>query len=192
VNQTRDDVFVGTSGAQTVPFMNGSQPRGYARRGDYSAVSIPYAGNELSMTIVLPDDGKLSAVEQALNQSEIDALVADLRETEVQLSLPKFEYEAQLDLSQALSDLGMPDAFGNADFSGMNGDRELALSAVLHKAFINVNEAGTEAAAATAVIAGVTGAFSNPVAVKVDHPFLFFIRDHSTGAIVFFGRVAKI
>ncbi len=111
-----------------------------------------------------------------------------LQPTDVKVYLPKFDYDASLELKPALSDMGMPDAFDwqRADFSGMADTHNLVLSHVVHKAFVAVDEAGTEAAAATGV---VTEIVSMPSLMKVDHPFLFVIRDAETGAVLFVGRV---
>ena len=106
------------------------------------------------------------------------------------LSMPKFEFEWELSLKDPLRELGMESAFEGADFSGMDGTRNLAITDVLHKSFIAVDEQGTEAAAATAVIIGETAA-PEVVEVTVDRPFIFLIRDKPTGAILFLGRLAS-
>jgi serpin B len=113
---------------------------------------------------------------------------------EVVVSLPKFRLEEEFELGPVLKAMGMKDAFGaGADFSGMTGRKELAISAVIHKAYVDVNEEGTEAAAATAVV--MTRALARPMApppvFKADHPFLFLIRDEGTGAVLFMGRVEE-
>jgi serpin B len=106
--------------------------------------------------------------------------------------MPKFKFDSSFSLKEVLTEMGMPDAFSpdDADFSGMTGGRELFISDVLHKAFVDVEEKGTEAAAATAVVVGVTSVPQEPsVQVTIDHPFIFLIRDIETGAILFVGRV---
>jgi serpin B len=104
--------------------------------------------------------------------------------------MPKFEFESEFSLVDTLIEMGMPTAFsGAADFSGMTGNPELAISDVLHKAFVSVDEAGTEAAAATAVIMEETAMPDQPVELTLDRPFIFLIRDIETGAILFVGRV---
>ena len=104
--------------------------------------------------------------------------------------MPKFEFTSGFSVKKALAAMGMPDAFtDNADFSGMTGKRDLFISDVIHKAFVSVDEAGTEAAAATAVIMAATSMPAQPIAVTVDRPFIFLIRDNKTGAILFIGRV---
>ena len=104
--------------------------------------------------------------------------------------MPKFEFDAKLGLANTLASMGMPDAFsGSADFSGMTGERDLFISDVIHQAFVSVDEAGTEAAAATAVIMKLLSAPEPPVELTIDRPFVFLIRDIETGAILFVGRV---
>jgi len=105
--------------------------------------------------------------------------------------MPKFEFDSQFSLKDTLAGMGMRDAFSpdDADFSGMTDNRELFISDVIHKAFVAVDEAGTEAAAATAVIVGVTAVPPSPVEITIDRPFIFLIRDIQTGAILFVGRV---
>lgn len=123
----------------------------------------------------------------------LTSLAGKMVQGKVQLSFPKFKFESKLDLGQALSALGMSDAFDAnlADFSGMTGARDLVISNVLQKALVEVDEKGTEAAAATAVVIGVTSAPApeDPQIIKIDHPFLFFIRDRETNATLFMGRV---
>jgi len=105
--------------------------------------------------------------------------------------MPKFEFDSEFRLNDTLAEMGMPIAFspGDADFSGMTGNRELFISDVIHKAFVSVDEAGTEAAAATAVIMMRAAVSKPPVEVTIDRPFIFLIRDIETGAILFVGRV---
>jgi serpin B len=120
----------------------------------------------------------------------LDTALAGLRGGQVSLSMPRFEFESQIGLSQVLMAMGMPTAFGSgADFSGMDGGRNLFISDVLHKAFVSVDEEGTEAAAATAVIMSLTAIMDPPIEVSVDRPFIFLIRDLQTGAVLFIGRV---
>jgi len=130
------------------------------------------------------------AFEKSLDVEPVKAIIGKLETRQVALTMPKFEYESSFGLKQALSTLGMGVAFTpDADFSGMNGERDLLIQDVLHKAFVSVDEAGTEAAAATAVIVGVTSIPAQPVEVKIDRPFIFLIRDIPTGSIIFVGRV---
>jgi serpin B len=142
------------------------------------------------MVIILPEDGQFEAFEEGLEAQKVSDITSDLQLAQVTLTMPKFEFDSEFSLKDTLASMGMPIAFsGAADFSGMTGTPDLCISAVLHKAFVSVDEAGTEAAAATAVIVGETAIPEQPVEVTVDHPFIFLIRDIETGAILFVGRV---
>ncbi len=158
---------------------------------NWTAVELPYDGDELSMMLLVPDPGAFADFEQKLTAARLNAVLAGLGPRLVELTLPTFEYSCQASLKAFLAQLGMPLAFSEAaDFSGMDGTRELLISDVVHQAFVKVNEQGTEAAAATGVVAGVTSA-PEPLTLTVDRPFLFLIRDRATGAILFLGRVAE-
>lgn len=177
-------------GEVTVPMMKRTEFFGYAEGEGYQAVELPYDGRELSMVILLPQAGKFESFENALEAGRVDGIVDDLVRRQVALTMPKFEFESGFSLKDALAAMGMPDAFtGAADFSGMTGSRDLFIGEVLHKAFVSVDEAGTEAAAATAVIMKEAEMPAEPVEVAMDRPFIFLIRDVKTGAILFIGRV---
>jgi serpin B len=177
-------------GEVTVPMMKQTESLGYAAGQGYQAVELPYDGHELSMVLLVPEPGEFGAFEDSLDAARVAGILDDLARRQVALIMPKFEFESSFSLVDALAALGMPDAFSErADFSGMTGDRELAISDIVHKAFVSVDEAGTEAAAATAVIMAVTSAPTEPVRVTVDRPFIFAIRDIETGATLFVGRV---
>jgi serpin B len=165
--------------------------RAAALRELATAVALPYQDERLSMLVVLPEEGKLAAVEEALATRGLADIDAALTMQPVLLSLPRFKFETPIPLRPELSALGMPVAFaaGEADFTGINRESDLYIQAVLHKAFIAVAEKGTEAAAATAVVAGATSA-PQGLTINVNRPFLFFIRDDATGAILFMGRVS--
>jgi serpin B len=188
---TQNDTFYLLNGDEsTVPMMRQTKSFGYAEGDDYQAVELPYDGRELSMVIMLPQSGQFEAFEASLDTKQVDAIVARLEHEQVDLMMPKFEYESSFGLKKALATMGMPVAFSEgADFSGMTGNRDLFIADVVHKAFVSVDEAGTEAAAATAVVMELTAAPGTPVTVKVDRPFIFLIRDIETGAILFVGRV---
>jgi serpin B len=180
-----------TADGQTVqvPMMSSQQTTAYAEGPGWQAVDLPYVGGDLSMTIILPDD--LAAFEQSLTADSLDSIIGKLSSTEVQLSLPKFNLETKTNLPQQLSALGMPLAFDaqQADFSGITTDQKLSVSDVIHQANITVDEAGTEAAAATAIVVGITALPSKIARMDVNHPFLFALRDDPTGTILFLGRV---
>jgi serpin B len=189
---TADGPFYLLDGGQvTVPMMTQTESFGYTDGEGYQAVELPYDGSELSMVILLPASGNFQAFEKGLQAQQVDAIINDLQNTDVSLTMPKFEFDSEFSLKDTLAGMGMPDAFsGDADFSGMTGNRELFISDVVHKAFVAVDEAGTEAAAATAVIAGgAAPPAEHPVQITIDHPFIFLIRDIETGAILFVGRV---
>lgn len=177
-------------GTVTVPMMRETDSFGYAEGADYEAVSLPYDGNELSMVVLLPQPGKFTAFEDALDATAVKGIIDKISGQSVALTMPRFEYSSQFGLKGALSTLGMGEAFTPAaDLSGMNGERDLFIHDVLHKAFVSVDEEGTEAAAATGVIVGTTSAPASPVEVKIDRPFIYLIRDNATGSIIFVGRV---
>ena len=163
---------------------------GFAKGDGYQAVDLPYSRGEMSMTILLPDEGKFREFEDSLNAETLDRILDDIEIDHITLTMPLFEFESEFSLGETLAGMGMPDAFGpGADFSGMTGTRELHISAVIHKAFVSVDERGTEAAAATAVAVPVSGPAKEPIPVTVDRPFIFLIRDRATGTVLFLGRV---
>jgi serpin B len=190
-NQTRDGGFHLPDGSQvTVPMMTHTASYGYAEGTRYQAIELLYDGGELSMVILLPAEGEFEALEDSLDAEKVNALASELVHQEVALTMPKFEIESDFSLIEALAEMGMPIAFSSgADFSGMDGTQELFIGEVLHKSFITVDEAGTEAAAATAVEMQLKGAPMEPIEVVIDRPFVFFIRDIETGTILFVGRV---
>ena len=141
------------------------------------------------MIVLLPDE--ISGVEEldaTFTTERLDRWTAQLRETRINVFLPKFKTTSAFELSGQLKAMGMPDAFNHADFSGMDGMKWLVIAAVLHKAFVDVNEEGTEAAAATAVTLA-RGAPMRIVNFRADHPFVFLIRDNVTHSILFLGRI---
>jgi serpin B len=177
-----------------VPFMSRSdESMAYARGGGWQAVELPYAGDKLAMLVLVPDEGGLAAVEDELTRGLIDRVVGALAPTNVVLQLPRWDIETRVELSQVLAALGMPTAFtDDADFTGMTTDEALYISFVVHQANITVDEAGTEAAAATAVgIATTAAPAEGPIPVTVDRPFVYALRDRETGAILFLGRVTS-
>jgi serpin B len=191
-DRTADGPFYLIDGGQvTVPMMKQTNRFGYARGNGYQAVELSYNGTELSMVILLPASGNFRAFEEGLRSGQVGAAIRHLQSTMVSLTMPQFEFDSQFELKDTLSAMGMRDAFfpDDADFSGMTGNRTLYISAVVHKAFVSVDEAGTEAGAATAVIMPVGDGPELPVEVTIDRPFIFLIRDIETGAVLFVGRV---
>jgi serpin B len=188
---TGDGTFHLVDGTEvTVPMMMQTEYLGYAEGDGYRVVELPYDGDELSMVILLPEADRFEDFEDSLDAAGVSGMVQDVEYMEVALTMPTFEFESKFSLAETLAAMGMPIAFSTAaDFSGMTGNRELMIVEVLHKAFVSVDEAGTEAAAATAVVVGLTAAPEKPVEVTIDHPFIFLIRDVETGAILFVGRV---
>jgi len=177
-------------GQVNVPMMKQAESFGYTEGEGYQAVELSYDGGELSMVILLPASGNFEAFEEGLQAQQVSDIISGLQPTAVALMMPRFEFDSEFSLKDTLAEMGMPIAFsGGADFSGMTGNPELFISDVVHKAFVAVDEAGTEAAAATAVIMYNTAAPESGVEVTIDRPFIFIIRDIETGVILFAGRV---
>ena len=176
------------------PMMTQTSYFGYARGDGYEAIDLPYKGGGMSMTILAPDRGKFDDFEAALDADAVGGILSSLEEERLNLVMPLFKFESKVSLNDALMAMGMPDAFSRAaaDFSGMNGLKCgqdpgcLRITDVFHKAFVSVDEEGTEAAAATGVVVGIE---SMPPQVVIDRPFIFLIRDIETGAVLFVGRV---
>jgi serpin B len=180
--------FIGGDAQVAVPTLHQNSEHGYGEGDGYKAGELSYDGLQLSMVIVVPDD--LKAFEASLDAAKLKSIVASLSVHQLDISLPKFKFDAPLGLKDKLSNLGMVDAFDEtrADFSGLDGTRNLFISDVLHKGFVAIDEKGTEAAAATAVIVNADS-IPEPATLNVNKPFMFFIRDVPTGAILFVGRV---
>ena len=194
--QTRDEDFHLAAGqAVRAPSMHISEKLGYFNGGTYQLVSIPYKTGELSMVVLLPNDNAgLPALEQSLTSAKLQQALNQLRGgAKVILTLPRFKMTQRFQLEDTLSAMGMAAAFkgGSADFSGMTGKRDFWISAAIHKAFIDVNEEGTEAAAATGIgmRSMAVARVEPPVVFRADHPFVFLLRDNRSGAILFMGRV---
>lgn len=178
---------------QPVPMMGRSGSYPYARVEGAQLLELPYLGEQLAMLVILPDekDG-LPELQARLTQPNLESWLGGLRRTEVALWLPRFRLTSSFRLDKALVTLGMSDAFDplKADFSGMTSDPVgLFISAAIHQAFIEVNEEGSEAAAATAVVMSLRSMPQPPVPFKADHPFIFVIRERESGAILFLGQV---
>lgn len=193
-NLTRDEVFHMLDGSEVmVPMMSLPDPEqfGYVDGDGYQAVEMPYVGGKAAMTLILPDEGAFADFEAGLSAELIVEIIAGLEHKSVELRLPKFSYEQAIGLNSVLAQMGMQDAFDPnvADFSGMDGTKLLYITDVFHKAFVAVDEKGTEAAAATAVIVGIESMPQIDVELTVDRPFIFLIRDTENGQILFTGRV---
>ncbi len=189
VDATTGGTFTRADGsAVQVPFMATTTSLPYASGSGWRAAEIPYVGGSLALMVIVPDD--LAAFESSLAANSFAAITGALSDTEVALALPKFGIETKTDLASTLAALGMPSAFDDrADFSGITTAEPLQISDVIHQANIDVDEKGTEAAAATAVVIRATGMPAEPVTLRVDRPFLFAVRDVPTGTILFLGRV---
>jgi len=176
----------------TVPMMHGTASRAYLRGDGYQAVLLPYRDISLAMAVLLPD-GPLAALQPKLAAAGLGGLLAGAARHQVTLSLPRFRLEAAFNLIPALRRLGVAAAFGdNADFGEITEAAPLRIGAAAHKAYIDVDEHGTEAAAATAMVIRAAAAMRPPPAVTmmVDRPFLFAILDSTTGLPLFLGQVS--
>jgi serpin B len=175
-----------------VPMMRGTAARAYRRADGYQAVLLPYRGGGLAMAVVLPD-GPLAALRPAIEAGGLRGLLDGTSRHQVTLSMPRFRLEAAFDLVPALRRLGVSEAFTRqADFSGITAAERLMIGAVAHKAYVDVDEKGTEAAAATAVVFMASAAMRPPprVTMTVDRPFLFAIVHIPTGLQLFLGQVS--
>jgi serpin B len=188
---TADRSFHLRGGQMTnVPTMEKDRPFPYVDTGTLQAVTVPFVGGKLEMLVVVPRDGALEAIEVGLTAATIQDIAAAQRTTAVLLRLPKFKFGSRFSLIPTLDRLGMREAFTSAaDFSGISGSSPLNISDVVHQAFVGIDEKGAEAAAATAVVALPPSVSAAMIELNVDRPFLFFIRDQPTGAILFAGRV---
>jgi serpin B len=184
---TRDGTFTRADGSTVnASFMNTVAGLPYAAGGGWQAVELPYVGGSLAMTVIVPET--LAAFEAALTTALMDEITGALTRHRVTLAYPKHSLETKVELADVLAAMGMPAAFGPADFSGITSEARLFISDVIHQANMDVDEKGTTAAAATAVIMRGS-APGDPVTLRVDRPFLFALRDVPTGTILFLGRV---
>jgi serpin B len=194
-DSTQDGSFFTSAGETvTTPMMRQSASFAYGKGDGWQAIELSYLHNELAMLLVVPDQGRFAEVEGRLPGGLIGEAAAGLvKGVEVNLSMPKFEFRTQAGLTDTLRALGIEGAFDlrTADFSRMTTDEDLFISDVIHEAFIAVDEEGTEAAAATAVVMRTASAPLEIVELNIDRPFLFALRDVETGAILFLGRVTN-
>ncbi|HQC12334.1 MAG: serpin family protein [Methanoregulaceae archaeon] len=194
---TYGDFTTGSGEVVQVPMMQRTDEDaifGYAETDSLQVLSMPYASDDnktLSMMVILPGDNDLAAVEESLDLDKIENLRQSLESRRVMVYFPKFTMETRYFLPDTLARMGMQTAFtGGADFSGMDGKGDLFISNVIHQAFVEVNEEGTEAAAATAVIMQKSAAPAEEIPFfRADHPFIFLVQDDETGNILFMGRV---
>jgi serine protease inhibitor len=188
---TQDSPFIPLDGQKVnVPTMSQTGEFGYMETDILQTLEMPYGNNDLSMVILLPKkaDG-VGAIEKELTSENLAGWLAKIHKREVRVFIPRFKMTSEFELGKVLSAMVMPDAFsGKADFSGMTGNKDLFISAVVHKAYIDVNEEGTEAAAATGVTMKLTSIEAPPPVFRADHPFIFLIRDNHSGSILFIGR----
>ena len=187
---TTDGTFTRLDGsAVDARFMHQNETLRYAAGEGWRVVELPYVGGQLALTVIVPDD--LQAFVAGLDAARFGTMVGALASRPVELAFPKFGTETKVDLATVLATMGIPDAFdpARADFSRMTTAERLFISAVIHQANIDVDEKGTTAAAATAVVVRATGAPAEPVRLWVDRPFVFAVRDLPTGAILFLGQI---
>jgi serpin B len=194
-NTREEDFTVSAQAKVKVPLMHQQTKMGYAEEETLQVLEMPYADRELSMVVLLPKnfDG-LPTLEKAITVDKLGSLMSKLHVRKVITYLPKFKLETSFGLNPTLEAMGMKRAFSRtADFSGISTAENLYISAVLHKAYVDVNEEGTEAAAATGVMGGAMAARRpEPVPTfRADHPFLFLIRDTKAGNILFMGRLTN-
>jgi serpin B len=193
IDSTRDDDFHLLDGEVIkVPMMHQAEHFPYYDGDWFQVIELPYSNNLDSMVIFLPDEGHFQELEDGFTSDLVNSAIDGLHSEEKELSMPKFEFASEFNLNKPLSDMGMPDIFspGKADFTGVTGDAgQIWVDKILHKAFIHVDEKTTEAAAATAVIEVLADRVTPYF--RIDHPFIFIIRDRPTGAILFTGRVVN-
>jgi serpin B len=193
-NATQPGTFILLDGtAIQTPLMHLEKGLAGMTGDGYQAVELPYVSPALSMLILVPDAGRFGEVEAKLDSDLLAETVAALQWNQLRLTMPKFKFEWSQGLVDGLRALGMTNAFvpETADFSGMDGARDLYVSAILHKAFVAVDEEGTEAAAATVIMVGASALPDAPTEFIIDRPFFFLIRDNPTGTILFLGKVTN-
>ncbi|MDG6223882.1 MAG: serpin family protein [Candidatus Thermoplasmatota archaeon] len=193
---TKEEDFTLSSGSTVkAPMMSMKVEQGlnYYEDDSLQAVELPYKGEELSMIVLLPSGNDISSLERSFSADKLNDVLSGMNGSEVNVHMPRFEIEADHSLKEPLEALGMVDAFdpARADLSGLNaGIEPLFVSAVLHKSFVKVNEEGTEAAAATAVIVGRLSIGPEIPTFKADRPFMFLIMHKETNSILFMGKVS--
>jgi serpin B len=190
--QTKEDTFYVFEKCVTkTQMMNQQLTTAYYEDDLAQVVELPYKGGDVSFVLLLPKKRfDILSVEKHFNEQVYQAYLQKMQRTRVKLSMPKFKMERSYSLAEPLQKLGMTQPFtSNADFSGMTDETKLMIDKVLHKTFIDVNEEGTEAAAATAITMVKSSMVTNHATVEANHPFLFLIKDNKTSAILFMGRI---
>lgn len=191
---TKDEPFhVANQQKIQVPMMNLEGKFGYAQIDDLQLLSLPYAGDETSMIVLLPDESiDMETFEAKVNSEQVAKWLEQIRPKQTKVALPKFTFDSEFVLTDTLQSLGMKRAFTDrAELNRMSTHDSLYVSTVVHKAFIEVNEEGTEAAAATGIVVGITSApvVEQAVEFRADRPFLFMIRHNPSGLVLFAGRL---
>lgn len=191
-----EDFFVSSAKRVKTPMMRRTDPEAvynYAATEGLQLLEMPYDGDKLSMLIVLPaDNDRLAALEKSLTAAQLEAWQKLLNPRRVEVFIPKFTFKTRYLLNDYLADMGMPTAFTSAaDLSGIDGTRSLFIQGVIHQAFVDVYEEGTEAAAATGVVVGTSAVPQRPPVFRADHPFIFLIQDKPSRNILFLGRVVN-
>jgi serpin B len=189
---SQDQTFYQGNDSVTALFMHKEGTYQYASNSEFSALGMPYKGGEISMLFILPEPGEMSAVESGLSSDFLTGLAGTLQEKVVDVAIPKFKFStSSTSLRAILISLGMPAPFSDtADFSGIDGTRYLHIQDAIHKAFVAVDERGTEAAAATAItIVGTSVMAPPPITFIANRPFIFLIRDNVTGSVLFIGKL---
>jgi serpin B len=194
-NNTYSSIFdINSAKSISTEFMHQKSEVDYYEDDEVQALEIPYKGGKKSMLIILPKETEgWKLIGRILTTDRLKIISRGLKTQEVEMAIPKFSYESQFNLKETLMQMGMKEPFSNfADFSGMTDANDLKIDEVIHKAFIEVNETGTEAAAATAVIMVLKSALEErSVRFIADHPFIYFIMDKTTGGIIFMGRLVN-
>ena len=200
-NTAEGQFKLGSGASATAEMMHQTNDFNYGETKDLQILEMNYLGNDLSMLIILPKENNLNSLENSISVANLASWKKNMDAEEVRVTIPKFKFETKYFMVEDLKEMGMPTAFdgSSADFTGMwnrQRDENLYISEVIHQTFIEVAEAGTEAAAATAVIMGETtavgpGQIKEPKVFTADHPFIFIIQQKDTGNILFMGRVSN-
>lgn len=190
LNKT-DHFYTGLNNSVLTTFMSNENNYKYYSDNDFSAIEVPYRNGKISMLLILPKKTSyFDTLKQSMGVNWYNQLLTKMTTKKVRFLIPKFKITSEFELSKELKEMGMTDAFSDAaDFSLMNGKKNLKISEVVHKTFINIDEAGTEAAAATAVIMRIKSAPVDVVEFRADHPFMFIIKENSTKSILFAGNL---